>query len=193
MEYLNNDGNLENLKAKIDDLKAGTLYKLIMNDKQYNKIATEQRKAEKAYMKLKLSKKQRKIIDTLLSKTDEMNMEENTYSYLAGIYDSDNAMVIDTLKFRKNSDQENKLPLFATERTAMDALRELYIISSELKQAEDALKESDKQLFDYMKSKFSEEEKLIFYDTINSIMRIREEYFFKTGFKTAVKLLSECL
>jgi len=82
--------------------------------------------------------------------------------------------------------------LSATERTSMDALRELYIISSELKQTEDALKESDRQLFNYMKYNFSEKEKMVFYDTINSIMRIREEYFIKTGFKTAVKLLSDC-
>jgi len=168
------------------------ILRLLKKDKNYNKISTEQGKVEKAYMKLKLSKKQRNMVDKLLSATDEMNMEENTYSYLAGIYDSDNVMVRETLRFWKNSDQKNELPLSATERTSMDALRELYIISSELKQTEDALKESDRQLFDYMKYNFSEKEKMVFYDTINSIMRIREEYFFKTGFKTAVKLLSDC-
>ena len=123
------------------------ILRLLMKDKNYNKISTEQSKDEKAYMKLRLSKKQRNMVDKLLS---------------------------------------------VTERTSMDALRELYIISSELKQTEDALKESDRQLFDYMKYNFSEKEKMVFYDTINSILRIREEYFFKTGFKTAVKLLSDC-
>jgi len=43
MENVNIDENLENLKAKIDELKAGTLYRLLMKDKNYNKISTEQR------------------------------------------------------------------------------------------------------------------------------------------------------
>jgi len=41
-------------------MKAGTLYRLLMKDKNYNKISTEQNKDEKAYMKLKLSKKAKK-------------------------------------------------------------------------------------------------------------------------------------
>ena len=106
------------------------------------------------------------MVDKLLSATDEMNMEENTYSYLAGIYDNDNVMVRETLRFWKNSDQKNELPLSATEKTSMDALRELYIISSELKQTEDALKESDRQLFDYMKYDFSKKENMTSSDSL---------------------------
>jgi len=44
----------------------------------------------------------------------------------------------------------------------MDALRELYIAYSQLQEAEEALKETDKQLFEYMKSNISEEEKQYF-------------------------------
>jgi len=60
----------------------------------------------------------------------------------------------------------------------MDALRELYIAYSQLQEAEEALKETDKQLFEYMKSNISEEEKTVFFDMINLILRTREEYFF---------------
>jgi len=60
----------------------------------------------------------------------------------------------------------------------MDALRELYIAYSLLQEAEEALKETDKQLFEYMKSNISEEEKTVFFDMINLILRTREEYFF---------------
>jgi len=75
----------------------------------------------------------------------------------------------------------------------MDELKELYIVYSELRPDEKPLEESEKQLFDYMKFNIPEGEKEIFYDTIFSVLGIREEYFFKAGFKTAVRLLSGCL
>ena len=56
MENVNINENLENLKAKIDELKAGTLYRLLMKDKNYNKISTEQSKVEKAYIEYSCSK-----------------------------------------------------------------------------------------------------------------------------------------
>ena len=71
----------------------------------------------------------------------------------------------------------------------MDALRELYIACSELKEAEEALKKADHLFFEYINLNVSREEKTAFYETINEIMRIREEYFFKAGFKTAVKMM----
>jgi len=75
------------------------------------------------------------------------------------------------------------------ERIYMDILRELYTACSESQEAEDALKESDHGLFDYMRHHITEAEKMVFFDTINSILRVREEYFFTFGFQMAVKLL----
>jgi len=77
------------------------------------------------------------------------------------------------------------------ERISMDVLRELYIAYSESQEAEDAMKETDNQLFEYMKFNIPAEEKTAFFEIINSIMEIRAEYFFKKGFKTAVKIMFE--
>ena len=51
------------------------------------------------------------------------------------------------------------------------------------------MKESDHRLFEYMGYHITEAEKTVFFNTINSILRVREEYFFKSGFQMAVKLL----
>jgi len=78
----------EDLKLKIDELKEKTLHKLILEDEQYQENTKEQRAAEKAYLKLHLTKEEREVTDRLLSLADAGSMEYSTLSYVAGLLDS---------------------------------------------------------------------------------------------------------
>jgi len=78
----------EDLKTKIDELKEKTLHELISEDEQYQENTKEQRAAEKAYLKLHLTKEEREVTDRLLSLADAGNMEYSTLSYVAGLLDS---------------------------------------------------------------------------------------------------------
>jgi len=71
----------------------------------------------------------------------------------------------------------------------MDIIREMYNIHSGSEEAEDSLRSVNKELYEYIDSNMAEKEKAIFADTVNSIIKAREEYFFKSGFRLAVKLL----
>lgn len=77
----------EELKAKADELKENTLDNLTIQDKEYQRYAKELRAAEKAYLKLHLTKEERDVVDKLLSLMDASNMEYSTLNYLAGVLD----------------------------------------------------------------------------------------------------------
>ena len=77
------------------------------------------------------------------------------------------------------------------ERDSMDALYELYLVISKSQETLDALAEADKKLFEYQSAKLSESEKPLFSNTVDSFSRLKEEYFFKEGFKAAVNILKQ--
>lgn len=71
----------------------------------------------------------------------------------------------------------------------MDTIQELYNIHSGSEEAEDALRKANKEMCDYVESNMPSDEKAVFADTIDSIIKSREVYYFESGFKIAVKLL----
>ena len=71
----------------------------------------------------------------------------------------------------------------------MDMVKEMYRICADLQETEESLTEANKKLAEYIESNVSAGEKVVFFDTINTIIKAREEYFFKSGFRLAVKLL----
>lgn len=73
----------------------------------------------------------------------------------------------------------------------MDNVQELYEICSRAQATEEALKEVDKELAEFIQSNVIQDERSMFFNEVNSFTQIKEEYYFKAGFKTAVTLLIE--
>jgi len=71
----------------------------------------------------------------------------------------------------------------------MDMIQELYNICSDSLDAEKALLEINKELLEYIESNISDNEKVVFLYTLESIIINREKYFFKAGFQTAKNLI----
>ena len=71
----------------------------------------------------------------------------------------------------------------------MDILRELYDSCDNAEETETALMETNKKLVDYIESNVANEEKAVFLESIEEIMKCREQYFFQAGFNTAKELL----
>lgn len=104
-----------NIKAQIDVIKEQTILEFLQHDEQYEKAKEEQAQAETVYMKLKLTEKQKNIIDNLLFWTDYSNSEYSTLSYLAGLKDSQRILKYfgtnDLLKdtFKTNMEQKKDI------------------------------------------------------------------------------------
>ena len=71
----------------------------------------------------------------------------------------------------------------------MDIAQELYYICAESEKKEEFLMKIDKELLTCIESNVSDSEKVIFLSTIDSIIKRRESYFFKAGFKAAIQLI----
>jgi len=71
----------------------------------------------------------------------------------------------------------------------MDMVQELYYVCSETEKAEEALMKIDKELLECIEFNVSDSEKVIFLSTIDSVIKRREAYFFKAGFKAAIQLI----
>lgn len=71
----------------------------------------------------------------------------------------------------------------------MDILHELYDTFEHCTEAETALLEVNKKLMEYVENNIPDTERTVFLETIESIMKCREQYFFQAGFNTAKELL----
>lgn len=78
----------ERLKIIAGEMMNQTLQKLLNEDKSYQEISGEERKAYEAYEKLALSEEQRRIVDILLAKNNEAQFEYHDNAYLAGMLDA---------------------------------------------------------------------------------------------------------
>ena len=73
----------------------------------------------------------------------------------------------------------------------MDAMRELYDAHIHSSKTEKALLETSKDLLDFIESNIDSGAKPLFLDTVESIIRNREQYFFRLGFSTAIELVTK--
>lgn len=71
----------------------------------------------------------------------------------------------------------------------MDAMRELYNAHNHSSKTEEVLLEMNKDLLDFIESNIDSGAKPLFLDAVESIIRNREQYFFRLGFSTARELL----
>lgn len=79
----------EKLKRAIDTIREDTVYEILKNDIHYQKISRREAELEETYMTMRstLTKEQDKLIHDLLDCRDEMNVDYNAVSYLAGTRD----------------------------------------------------------------------------------------------------------
>jgi len=84
---MKNESFSEKLKCRLDELKEKTLSSLITGDKTYQKLAGKCGIAEQEYHSFAFSKKQKTIIESLLSANNICQAEYSTLSYLAGLID----------------------------------------------------------------------------------------------------------
>lgn len=75
------------LKSKSNEIKRKTISLLVEHNEDYKNACKKQGNAEKDYLRLNLSKKQKTTIDNLLTWTAECNKEYSSLNYLAGLYD----------------------------------------------------------------------------------------------------------
>ena len=67
----------------------------------------------------------------------------------------------------------------------MDVIQKLYDIHSCSIYSCNSLRKSNRELHEYIESNMPENEKVVFADTINEIIKSREEYFFTFSMFTA--------
>lgn len=78
----------EKLKLIGGMMKDRTLEKLLINDKLYQHISQEEKKAYEAYESIEFSKEQRQVVEILLAKNSEVQFERCDNAYLAGLMDA---------------------------------------------------------------------------------------------------------
>lgn len=71
----------------------------------------------------------------------------------------------------------------------MDMVQEMYNLCSNSSETEEALIALTKDLMEYIESNIEPNEKAVFLDTIESVIKNRESYFFQAGFRTAKDLI----
>lgn len=78
----------ELVKICVDKLKDETIFELIENDIEYQKIAEKEGLAEKAFLELELTAEQRNVCSYLLECREQQECEYATFAYIAGINDA---------------------------------------------------------------------------------------------------------
>lgn len=78
----------ELLKLAADGMKNRTLNELLENDTEYQKRFKEEKEALKAVDALELSEEQRNIVDTLITRKNEVEFDYNVNTYMAGMLDA---------------------------------------------------------------------------------------------------------
>ena len=73
----------------------------------------------------------------------------------------------------------------------MGNIQALYELCLNDPATDEALKIPNKELVEFIESNVTHDERLIFFETIDSISKSKEEYFFKAGFSIAMTLLVE--
>lgn len=71
----------------------------------------------------------------------------------------------------------------------MDAMQELYDAHIHSSKTEEILLKMDKDLLDFIESNIDSGAKSLFLDTVESVIKNRDQYFFRLGFSTARELL----
>lgn len=71
----------------------------------------------------------------------------------------------------------------------MDIIHELYDAFAHSLEAEETLSTINEEFTGFIESNISPDEKAFFFDTVESLIRNREQYFFQAGFQTAKDLL----
>lgn len=78
----------ELLKLAADSMKNRTMNKLLKNDMEYQKKIQEVKQAYESLERLNLTKKQKKVIETLIAKENEREYDANINAYMAGMLDA---------------------------------------------------------------------------------------------------------
>lgn len=78
----------ETLKLYIDSLKSTTMHSLLSEDNEYQICHLKYIQAYRLYQKTDFTEDQRALVDTLLARKDERDLEHTTLAYMAGLLDS---------------------------------------------------------------------------------------------------------
>lgn len=78
----------ETLKLYMDSLKSTTLHNLLSEDREYQLCQLNYLQAYRRYQKTDFTESQRDLVDTVLARKDERDLEHTTLAYMAGLLDS---------------------------------------------------------------------------------------------------------
>lgn len=78
----------ETLKLSMDTLKNNTLNTLLTQDDDYQSALHEYQQAYELYQNTAFTESKRSLIDTLLTRMDECELEHTVNAYMAGLLDS---------------------------------------------------------------------------------------------------------
>ena len=78
----------ETLKLCMDSLKSTTLHSLLSEDREYQLCQLNYLQAYRRYHKTDFTESQRDLVDTVLARKDERDLEHTTLAYMAGLLDS---------------------------------------------------------------------------------------------------------
>ena len=78
----------ETLKLCMDSLKSTTLHSLLSEDRESPLCQLNYLLAYRRYQKTDFTESQRDLVDTVLARKDERDLEHTTLAYMAGLLDS---------------------------------------------------------------------------------------------------------